>query len=628
LTHEQGTAERQGPPAPVDPRAEARQRLEFLARISAELASSLNYERTLRRVAELTVPEVADWCAVDILDAMGEVRRLAVEHSDRALVEHVLRIQERYPPRRDATYGVPQVLRTGQIEIVPEIPESLLESAAQDAEHLELIHQLGLQSYAVIPLTAREEVLGALTLVQAESGRRFRLSDADFFEEIGRRVGAALDNARLVKQLEDARDELQNQAAQLEEATAELELQTTQLEQQNEELHERTEGLTRLTTELELAHREKLALLESTSQGVYGLDTQGRCTFINGAGAAMLGFSPDELIGRDMHAAMHHTRADGRPYPAEKCPIRRTYVTGETVRLDDEALWRKDGTSLIAEYSASPIIIDDHVHGAVVWFHDVTERHRAEQERREAQQALVQARDEAERANQAKSEFLAAMSHELRTPLNAIGGYLDLLDLGIHGEINEEQRRSISRIKRNQEYLLRLINDILRFARIEAGQLEFHMENVAVDELLRAVAPLMQPQAAARGIAYDQREEAAAGLSVRGDPERIQQILLNLIGNALKFTPAGGTVVVEAEDAGDEVALHVIDTGRGVAADRLQSIFDPFVQIERERHETSQQGVGLGLAISRDLARAMKGDLVAESEPGRGSRFTLRLPKP
>jgi PAS domain S-box-containing protein len=257
---------------------------------------------------------------------------------------------------------------------------------------------------------------------------------------------------------------------------------------------------------------------------------------------------------------------------------------------------------------------------------DITARRVAERERRLAEEAVIQARDEAERANRAKSDFLAAMSHELRTPLNAIGGYTDLLELGIHGAITEAQSHALARIRKNQLYLIRLINDILRFARIEAGQLEFDMQRVVVDDVLEAVEPLVAPQAEARGLHYD-CQLAGPAVALRGDPERVQQILLNLVINAIKFTDPGGSVGVTAEAAGDHVLIHVTDTGRGIPHDRLDSIFDPFVQLGRESNESSQQGVGLGLAISRDLARSMDGDLVVESQPGRGSVFTLQLQK-
>ncbi|HST59025.1 MAG TPA: ATP-binding protein [Longimicrobium sp.] len=235
-------------------------------------------------------------------------------------------------------------------------------------------------------------------------------------------------------------------------------------------------------------------------------------------------------------------------------------------------------------------------------------------------------RDAADEANRAKSSFLAVMSHELRTPLNAIAGYVQLLEMGIHGPVTEAQLGALDRIERSQKHLLRLINEVLNLARIEAGHVEYMLEDVHVPELLDAVRPLVEPQLAERGLAYE--AEAGSRLAIRADRDKVQQILVNLLSNAIKFTPAGGRVTVAAharEDAPGVVFVRVTDTGIGIPADKQASVFEPFVQVDMSRTRRSQ-GTGLGLAISRDLARGMGGDLRVRSEEGRGSTFTLSLP--
>jgi signal transduction histidine kinase len=235
------------------------------------------------------------------------------------------------------------------------------------------------------------------------------------------------------------------------------------------------------------------------------------------------------------------------------------------------------------------------------------------------------ARAEAETANRAKAEFLAAMSHELRTPLNAIGGYVDLLEMGIHGPVTEPQHEALQRVGRNQRHLLTLINDILSHARLEAGHVEFDLRPLAAADLLATVEPLVAPQAHARGIAYT-AQRCPPELHLHADEERTRQILLNLVGNAIKFTEPGGWVILSCEAQGEWVHIHVRDNGRGIPGDKLEAVFDPFMQVGR-RLNKPEEGVGLGLAISRDLARGMGGDLTAQSAPGVGSVFTLRLPK-
>lgn len=236
---------------------------------------------------------------------------------------------------------------------------------------------------------------------------------------------------------------------------------------------------------------------------------------------------------------------------------------------------------------------------------------------------LERARAQADEANEAKSHFLASMSHELRTPLNAIGGYAQLLDMGVHGELTPPQREAVDRIARSQRHLLRLVNEVLNLARIEAGRVDYTITDIPVSAMIESVRPIVEPLIAAAGLscAFD-----AADVRVRSDRDKAQQILINLLTNATKFTPAGGRITLRTEPDGDaRVLLRVTDTGIGISADKLSSIFEPFVQV-RSSEQPQREGTGLGLAISRDLARGMGGDLTAESTPGAGSTFTLALP--
>ena len=246
-------------------------------------------------------------------------------------------------------------------------------------------------------------------------------------------------------------------------------------------------------------------------------------------------------------------------------------------------------------------------------------------ERRELLERERTARHQAEEANHAKSEFLAMMSHELRTPLNAIGGYAQLMEMGLRGPITPEQREDLERIERSQRHLLGLINDVLNFAKLEAGRVQFFIVRVPMHEVLLGVEALVLPQLRAKGLRYSDAG-GCEGIVVHADEEKARQVLINLLSNAIKFTAAGGEVRVACTVDDEWVHTTVSDSGVGIPPDRLDSIFEPFVQVDRGL-TSRQEGTGLGLAISRDLARHMGGDLTATSTAGVGSHFTLTLPR-
>ena len=243
----------------------------------------------------------------------------------------------------------------------------------------------------------------------------------------------------------------------------------------------------------------------------------------------------------------------------------------------------------------------------------------------EAIAVAERAKGTAEQANHAKSQFLAVMSHELRTPLNAIGGFAELLNMGILGPVNDEQRDALERIQRSQRHLLSLINQVLGYARVETKSLRYDVAIVALAEVLRNVESMVLPQIATRKLRYSY--SGCGRLAVLADRGKLEQILINILDNAAKFTDEGGEIAVECVTDASTVFVRVRDTGIGIPREKLSTIFEPFGQADANYTRT-RSGIGLGLAISREYVRGMGGDLTVESEPGRGSVFTLAVPRP
>jgi PAS domain S-box-containing protein len=280
--------------------------------------------------------------------------------------------------------------------------------------------------------------------------------------------------------------------------------------------------------------------------------------------------------------------------------------------------------------------VDGTRSGVVVHGSDITAQVLA---RREVEHLLVEseqaraeaeiARREAEQANRAKSEFLAVMSHELRTPLNAIGGYAELIEFGVRGPTTAEQRTDLGRIQKSQRHLLGLINGVLNYARVEAGAVNYAVEDVPLGEVLAACEALISPQVRARNLSFRYLPPPPE-LAARADREKVQQIVLNLLSNAVKFTDAGGSIEMRCEEwrtnGSEFVRLEVVDSGIGIPAEQITRVFEPFVQVDAKLTRT-REGTGLGLAISRDLARGMGGELTVQSGIGVGSTFSLTLPR-
>jgi PAS domain S-box-containing protein len=485
-------------------------------------------------------------------------------------------------------------------------------------------------------------------------------------------------------------------------------------------------------------------LLDSTAEAIYGIDLNGNCTLANRACLRMLGYEePGDLLGKNMHSLMHHNHADGSPYLLSDCRIYRAFKNEEECHVDDEVLWRADGTSFPAEYWSYPMRKGGKIVGAVVTFLDMTQRRQAEEEQRKlvslietsddfigmaspelkvsylnnggcelvgmensrqalgqdisrfhsesswariqeealptvlntgswegevqlrhfktgapidawmhaflvrrpetgeiqclatvtrditerkrAEESLRQAKEAAEAANRAKSQFLANMSHEIRTPMNGIIG---MTELALETELTSEQREYLSIVQTSADSLLKIINDILDFSKIEARKLD--LENIAFplrDHVEATVQALLLP-ARQKNLELQCRFEPEVPQNIVGDAGRLKQILVNLLGNAIKFTESGTVrLQVEASRIAEKPVLHfsVADTGIGIPLEKRETIFQAFTQAD-DSFTRRYGGTGLGLAIASQLAQLMGGRIWVETELGKGSTFHFTIP--
>jgi signal transduction histidine kinase/FixJ family two-component response regulator len=518
------------------------------------------------------------------------------------------------------------------------------------------------QHVPVVILTGQSDPLTAASLIKA-GATDFLTKDVvapQRLEQVIRtaiRVGEARREARESRvRLTEANHQLQEQAAELEQQVEEAQALTEELEQANEnlqELHDEAEAArtevetlnrigTTLASELELDRivqtvTDAATKLTGAQFGAFFynvVDKQGeKLTLYSLSGAPREAFEnfghprptpvfaptfygtaivrSDDITQDSRYGQMgpHHGMPPGH------LPVRSYLAVPVTSRGGDVIGGLFFGHSDVGVFQARAERIVSGISGWAAIAMDNARLYEAER----------RARGEAEVANKAKSEFLANMSHELRTPLNAIGGYAQLLSSGIRGPVTDLQIADLDRIARNQHHLLSLINDILNFAKLEAGRVRFVLKDVSMNETLGQLEALVAPQLEQKQLRYEYHC-CDPSYTAYADPERLQQILLNLLSNAIKFTAPGGKIMVTCDAKRDVMLVRVRDTGIGMPADKLEHIFEPFVQLDRGQVGSSM-GTGLGLAISRDLAREMGGDLTAQSAIDEGSTFTLTVPR-
>jgi PAS domain S-box-containing protein len=520
---------------------DAEARVSFIAEASELLSSSLDYETTMSHLATLLVPHIADWCAVDVRDDDGEIKRIAVAHVDPAKVEWAWEIQRRFPPDPNAESGVPHVLRTGRAEFMPEIPPELIERAIERRPDLrEIIDELGLRSAICVPLRGREAVLGALSLVTADSGRVFTQADLDHATAIADRAGAAIENAILYREAERRGD-----AARA---------------------------------------------LSYVGDAVILVDATGFVRYWNRAAELLSGLDEREAVG----------------LPAEAVVPGWTTM-GEYVRPADAASGEIASSSTVPVTAAGrerwlSVAAVDFGDGRVYAMRDVTEEYAFER---------------------ARSEFVATASHELRTPLAVVYAAVRTL-LRTDVELGPEYEATfLTMIESETEQLSAIVDQILLAEQLDSRELQLERTSCDVRELARDV---LVSASARKPESIELELRASEELpSAPCDEGKLRQVLVNLVENAIKYSPDGGAVTVELRTRNGRMQINVSDHGLGIPQADQRRVFQKFVRLDPALAR-GVGGTGLGLYIAGELTERMGGTISLASEPGEGSTFTVELP--
>ncbi len=436
-----------------------------------------------------------------------------------------------------------------------------------------------------------------------------------------------------------------------------MDLASDELLEKNTKLKQEVADRKKAQEDIQKLIQANQAILNSAGEGIYRADMEGNAIFVNPAAGEILGYNADEIIGKNLHDVIHHSKPDGQPYPIEECPLYIALKNGSDHVEMEDVFWRKDGSPVPVELIAKTMVENGKTVGVVVTFQDITQRKRDEERikninvelekrveertadlmlankcqeqeikvRLKAEHALIEAKNEAERANRAKSQFLSRMSHELRTPMNAILGFGQLLECDTGDPLSPGQKERVDEILKAGKHLLDLINEVLDLARIESGREDLKIEDVNVQKVAEEALKLIQPEAADRGIKVENTIPEDLDVCVQADATRLKQVLINLLSNAVKYNRRHGKVTLSMETPSHEkLGIHVVDTGKGIAPEKIENLFEPFDRLDADEFDSS--GTGIGLTITRQLLELMDGTITVQSTVGKGSCFTVEIP--
>ena len=599
----------------ISDRKRAEKAQQYLAEATQTLSSSLDYQTTLASIAHLAVPQLADWCTVHLIKEDGSVQPLVTIHANPAKVEWAKEINRKYPFNPNAPRGIAQVLRTGQSEFYPDIPDHLLVETARDAEHLNLLRQVGFRSAMQVPLLVGGRTLGVISFIAAESGRFYNLADLAIAEELARRAALAVENARLYQQAQQAQQTAERSAeriARLQSITAALSesLTPTQVSEVIAEQGMAVLGadsalvalLNDRRTELEIVRTVGYAQEIPPEWRFFPLDSAVPLAEAVRTQQPIWAESTEQRIARYPHLAEKYDQYNFGAWVSIPLVVESRSVGGISLGFAEPQLLNPEDQAFVlalAQQCAQAI----------------ARAHLYEAER--------VARSAAEAANRVKDEFLAVLSHELRTPLNPILGWAKLLRSRSFDASSRD--RALETIERNAKLQTQLIEDLLDVSRILQGKLSLNICAINLAEVIEAAIETVSFAASTKSIQIH-TVLAPTIVQVSGDPSRLQQVVWNLLSNAIKFTPAGGQVEIRLEQTKGQAQIRVTDTGQGIDPEFLPYVFDSFRQADGATTR-KHGGLGLGLAIVRHIVE-LHGGVVATASPGagQGATFVVRLP--
>ncbi|MDB5350247.1 MAG: multi-sensor hybrid histidine kinase [Planctomycetota bacterium] len=585
--------------------AEHRQAL--LAEAGRILGSSLDYERTLAEVCRLVVPDLADWCTLDLLSEAGEPRRVEVAHVDPAKVALAHEHRRRYPPDPADERGLMKVLKTGLPDLYEEITDELLRLGARDEEHYEILRELGLKSVMIVPLIARGRTLGALSLVTAESSRRYGPDDLQVASEIAARAALAVDNARLFRDAEEA-------ARHREEALAlhkEVEEQLTLLVQASGSLSASLEPAAVLDAVVSLSRD----LIRADAYAVWRYDAgTGRWGISVASGLS------DEYCKSTIQVLEKTPSLPEAPVMVEDV-LRSEFLAGRRIGYEREG---------VKSILAVPLKVRGEANGTITFYcrepHGFTEVEiRVATALSNLASAAIGTSElyEALKENdRRKDEFLAMLAHELRNPLSAIGNAVQLMRRSLAHEHIEWAKDVIHKQVRS---LSRMIDDLLDVSRITRRKIKLQKQTLEVPPVVSHAAETVRPLIEERGHMLV-ISHSSTPMWIEADPHRLEQVLVNLLNNAAKYTDSGGNITISTMPDGDSVAITVTDNGNGIPPEKIPQMFELFAQGDRSIAR-SEGGLGIGLTLVKSLVEMHDGSVTARSEGlGKGSEFTVRFP--